>query len=495
MALAGGLLFLLSVVALVGPGPFGLGLYHDDWFHLYDVALGSTPAIDLAGPRPLHLIPWKAAGYLFGEWLGGYYLFLFSVHWLTAVVIFLISRRWASRWPALLVAALYLIYPADASRFWLSSLPGRSALLLVLAAIWLGEVASSTSSNRHRALVLTTACLFAILGLLVYELPLVLMAAWPLVPACLRRPWQKWPLCAWLSVPVAFLTWRFLGRTVMGLPMATPANFILDPLSMLDRVARVAYNLFIEGWRLGLEEWLYQRQVWASLVLVVLVLVVWRLVLNSDLVGSHTRPGTRRLVFAALVLIGAGIAPVVPTDHWLGRNAGTFAARILADAIPGAALLLAVTVTRLRRVGARTLLIALLLTIGIAFHWEIRAEAVANARVQEAVADALSRHSALEKGSFLVVAGLPPNRLAYDMPFGFGFMIGRATGRPDLSGVGLSAERDPTSILAVRDGHLLVHQGQWARIPVARVKWFCWQEGELKPIAVSTPDEVAGACG
>jgi hypothetical protein len=94
-----------------------------------------------------------------------------------------------------------------------------------------------------------------------------------------------------------------------------------------------------------------------------------------------------------------------------------------------------------------------------------------------------------------VVAGLPPNRLAYDMPFGFGTMISRATGRPDLSGIGLSGERDPTSILAVRDGHLLLHHGRWARIPVARVQWICWDDGELKPIAISTPDELNGSCG
>jgi hypothetical protein len=84
-----------------------------------------------------------------------------------------------------------------------------------------------------------------------------------------------------------------------------------------------------------------------------------------------------------------------------------------------------------------------------------------------------------------VILDLPPNRLAYDTPFGVGRMIREACGAATMSGIGLSGERAPGDILSIEAGTLLIHGGAYESVPVERVVVLRWQAGRLEDVATS----------
>ncbi len=121
-------------------------------------------------------------------------------------------------------------------------------------------------------------------------------------------------------------------------------------------------------------------------------------------------------------------------------------------------------------------LAACLLTGGALFHWEVRRDALVNARTQAQVAREIRgwQHP-WNEGEFLVIQDLPASRIAYDMPFGFGRLLAEASGRP-ISGIGISIDRRPSEILRIEGNDVLVHGGQFGRIPLERVRWLCFEQ-------------------
>ena len=78
------LALLLLAVATFAPFSPRLGLLHDDWPLVHDMARGAVPISSPDGLRPLLGLPWRVCGLLFGEALAGYYAFLFALQWLAA---------------------------------------------------------------------------------------------------------------------------------------------------------------------------------------------------------------------------------------------------------------------------------------------------------------------------------------------------------------------------------------------------------------------------
>ncbi len=468
-----GLLLLCGLT--FAPRTFDLGLLHDDWPYFHDVANGSGPIASPSGLRPLHALPWRLCGILFGDFLPGYYAVLFALQWLAATVLYMVARRYAPSGFAAAFAALTMIYPGDASHLWLASMPQRTAWLLALTAIALAE--------RHRIrgsdFGVAVAAALGLLSLAVYELHFFLLAAWPLLSRWLGAPWRRRPLMLWAATPGLYLLWRFAAHPLLGKPVVVNTEWLLEPLAIARRAfLLVPYNLFGDGWWIGAVE-----VVRGSLLPAVLMFCGVALV-GPALFRRAGNPAAGRCWVVAVSLTVLGIAPVVPTTYWLGRTAGTFAGRILACALPGAALLLLLAVVyAVRGPRLRALAFAAVMTVAVAFHWNVARLAATNWAVQADLAKALhATASAWPPGSFLVVLDLPPNRLGYDTPWGVGRMIRETYGEETLSGIGLGADRSPGEVLTIRGRELLVHGGAFASVPLPRVIILRWQNGRLEAV-------------
>lgn len=480
-----GLLLLSSLT--FAPRTFELGLVHDDWPYFHDVANGSGSIASPGGLRPLHALPWRLCGLVFGDFLPGYYAVLFALQWLAATVLYVLARRFFSPGFAAAFAALTMIYPGDASHLWLASMPQRTAWLLALTAVALAERQRARDSDFGIA----AAAGLGLLSLAIYELHFFLLALWPLMLSISCRipgsqggegnaePWRRRQLLIWAAIPGCYLLWRFAVHPLTGGATIVNTDWLLEPLAIVRRgLLLVPYNLFGDGWWIGAVEVVRRALLPAVLTFCG---AAW---VGSALFRQANRPTAGRCWLVAVAVTVLGAAPVIPTTYWLGRTAGTFAGRILACALPGAALLLLLAVVYgVRGPRLRALAFAALVTVAAGFHWNVARLAADHWVVQERLAEALhATASEWPPQSFLVLLDLPPNRLGYDTPWGVGRMIRETYGAETLSGIGLGADRAPGEVLAIHGRELLVHGGAFATVPLARVIILRWQDGNLETV-------------
>jgi hypothetical protein len=454
-----------------------LGLLHDDWILVHLVAKGAPNVQVPDEVRPLFRVPFRLCGLLFGDALRGYYVALFALQWLGAILVYVIARLCGSGGGvAAAFAALAMMYPADASHFWLSTLALRAAWLLALIAILLAEFSA-------RSDVFVSALAVGLASLTLYELHLFVLAGWPVVAWLLGRPWPRRRVMGWALVPIVYLTWRFVLRPIRGEAVIATADVLWDPLELARRaMVLVPYNLFLDGWLIGALE------VIRSPLAVALFFMVLAAVTVPLAARWATGPAPRSRYFAtAFALLVLGVAPIVPTTYWLGRTAGTFSGRILAAAAPGAALILLLGLAVVfRQPRLRALGFAALMALAFAFHWNVGRLAAENWAVQLR----LTRHlqgqaQCWPPGSFLVILDLPPNKLAYDTPWGIGRLIQEACHDPTLAGIGISGERSPADILSVNGKALLIHRGAYGAFSLDRVITVRWRPDRLEPVPLS----------
>jgi hypothetical protein len=310
-------------------------------------------------------------------------------------------------------------------------------------------------------------------SLALYELQLPLLVLWPLVAALLGLRWRRSALVAWALIPCLYLGWRFGARPMTGASVSATARLLWDPLWIARRAfVLVPYNLFADGW------WIAARQTLASplVVLIAFAAVCALAVPAAERWPSEPTPSMRGF-FLALGLIGLGVAPILPTTYWLGRTAGTYGARILAAAVPGAALLVLIVGCRLVRTPrVRALAFSAVVALCFAFHWNAAEEAAQNWTIQQQLRQRLRETaSKWPHGSFLVVVDMPPNRLSFDTPFGVGRLI-RETYRDDsLSGIGICRGRAMRDVLSSDGTNVLVMGGAYGLVEQARLVPLRWR--------------------
>ncbi len=467
-------LLLLAAVTLA-PWITRLGLMHDDWPLVHDMARGKVAISSVDGSRPLLGLPWRLCGLLFGDALVGYYAFLFALQWLAATFLYLLARRFSPPGFAAALAALSMVYPADASQLWLGTLTQRTAWVMALAAVWLAE------RGRDRPRFMAAPLALVVLSLGLYELPLLLLASWPAIAWGLGAPWRRRAIFVWSAIPVLYLAWRFLARPLWGAPIAATATFSWAPLVVARRaLVLVPYNLFVDGWLIGAREAVGRS--WPVVAVFLVAVSAVTISLAPRLAAGP--PPSRRYWLVAIGLVALGVAPILPTTYWLGRTAGTYGARILAAALPGAALLVLLLLARfVSQPRARAAVLSVVLTIAFAFHWNVGALAAENWAMQQHLGEALRATArSWPRGTFLVILDLPPNRLSYDTPWGVGRMIQETYGDPTLSGIGICIDRPPNGILKVQAVDLLVQDGFYARVPLEHVATLRFTGGALEPV-------------
>ena len=505
-----------------------LGLYSDDWQHLYMAA--DQPLGELARQwpldfRPLDPLPWLIGYRLVGLSLGTFYAALFLVVLANGVLLYAMARRLCGE-PllALGVAATWLVYPADQSVFWLSCLHYRLGLFFLLLGLVLLDGGRGGRVRYAGAVACCALCLATnelFLGLL---LAMPALAAW--------RGWQADTLgglrraagvaAPFLALIAAYLAYRvWLGPRVLGLPDGKGGQTALSA-SWLARIeGRGLVTVLLQGWddalaalRLGAlrgfvpSSYEARAMITASpvvpggftgtewtllevyLATVALAGAAWMRRGRRAAMWTAVRPGALAMC-VGLAWIAAGFLALSFTQAQPTLNG--IASRIDAAALPGAALFMVGMVWVLARwlplpglVGRALFLIGIvtLVTVGTARSERTAAAYTAGWARQRALWGLVVRAApGLRAGTFVVLAaadGPGDDVVGALRPWGVGPALSLLYGRRDIWGDMLQrdearracdpmrdADQDGAAVQVATAG-LLPHGGAVA-VPFGRV--------------------------
>ncbi len=316
-----------------------LGLLNDDWFHF---VTASTHWQDIftnwtTWQRPLEGFIWVAAQRLFRNYIPGYYILLFSVQLLSAIVLFLLlgkmlRKRWGA---ALATAVLLLLFPTDQSRFWLSTLAYRFGLLFLLSAWY---TAFLSGSKKRSYLWLSLVC--SLLALLSNEMYLLLvfvsafMRYYGDMPHNrLRAGWREsFRLGApYLLVMVVYLFYRLMAPELFGLVDGKASLWGASVQEMLFKLRRIPAVNFWEAWLYSIRR--MKELNWQGIVVVSVVSITSAIGMGlvsrtskqtaADTTGFGPATIGSQLVYWAkvllfgLVLVLLGYVPVIYTSYQL----------------------------------------------------------------------------------------------------------------------------------------------------------------------------------
>jgi hypothetical protein len=347
-----GIALFLLVLTLVGLAAFTpwLGLVGDDWWFLAHLTDGQFPAAQLqANPsRPLVAYIWLGLWKLFGLRLWTYYAFSFVVQWLTSLTVFVMLRV-SYRWNVMVAAgigALFLLYPSDTARVYLSTLSTRVGMLLAIAgaALWL----RAWYGGRRSIWTLVVALVLMGLSLLIYETPLVLFALLPLtlgfMPRVNRARWIRYA-CSCYAVLVIFLMFRL--SIAYGLARSSTPYYVslrLAPDWVVTQLKSLPTAALINGWLYSLKGASEIGPVAAAAVVLAVmsfsvVSLLW-LGRGSD-VWPPSLLRSLGLVAGGAILVVAAVTPVMVSSYPLENTVGTLEGRLLHGAALGSAIFLA----------------------------------------------------------------------------------------------------------------------------------------------------------
>ncbi len=337
-------------------------LYSDDWaFIVGQYVHDDLKWLDWYDRRPLIEMPLLIVTGLFGLNTGALYLVLIALQVIAAWQLYALLRR-CNAGPhsfALLVSLLFLVFPADYTRTWLTMIPNWVAmnLLLVYAHLLLSYAA------QGRIWLLIAANLVLLVSLGIYEAQLGLALAWALLLPLLRRGApraRRLALLTPLVVGLIFTVWRTVGVPAVGGTDPYLQHLRFTPL-MLSFRAVYGLAILIWSWAVALREALQVDSKLLLIGLVVVVVVMFALIgfifaRVSQVAGrplaKDQRIGMMRKAFVLMALGGTlAIAGFMPVTSIYLPNLSGVGSRVNLFAIPGASL----------SIGALLWLIALLL--------------------------------------------------------------------------------------------------------------------------------------
>jgi hypothetical protein len=341
-------LLLLTLVGLAAYTPW-LGLVGDDWWFFAHLSDGHFPAAQLyENPaRPVVAYLWIGLWRLFGLRLWAYYALAFTVQWLTALVVFIMFRN-VLRWgvvDAATTAAMFLLYPADTTHVYLSTLSTRVCMLLAMtgAVLWLHAWKESSRS----ALLIGIAMILMTLSLLTYETPLFLFVFLPLALASIAwRGWHAWMQSALtcyvvLAVYLVFRLW--VAYVLSQRPAFFYVSINLTPAWLCSQLHEFPAAAIWKGWLYTLKAMLNFEPV-TLLVMLLIAPALLLLTLAWSQWGAMDVPkGWRenlRLVGTGVVLSAVAVAPVAVSSYSFENVVGTLDGRLVHGAALGHALLM-----------------------------------------------------------------------------------------------------------------------------------------------------------
>ncbi len=189
-------------------------LFNDDWCQIVSWINFDTIAPFMIGERrPLNMfLPWLLDRFLPLEGtISALYLSTVGILTITALLVYVLVLQITpgKRWFALLAALLWLVFPSDYTRLYITMVGIRTAYLLIILVMIL--TARYIRLGSIAAISIASALL--LVSLFLYEGQLGLALAWPVLCLYLYRPQpyrQRMPgLLVYAAAIGIFLFWRF----------------------------------------------------------------------------------------------------------------------------------------------------------------------------------------------------------------------------------------------------------------------------------------------
>ena len=217
-------IFLLIIAGLTyGLMIKSLGLYWDDFpYTWFGHVLGTTQYQKVFyDERPLLSVLYNITAPIFGENILSWQIFAVILRWLSALCVGWIVRL---IWPekkevAIVISLLFLVYPGFGQQ-WISTIYGRTFILLCLFLLSLGFMAKSLRTSRKYFIYLPLSLLFGALSLLGSEYFIGLELARPIiiwimvntVPETISQRLKRLHCIGCLILPgvMAYVFWRVL---------------------------------------------------------------------------------------------------------------------------------------------------------------------------------------------------------------------------------------------------------------------------------------------
>jgi len=324
----------LGFIALLAYGLFFVpALFMDDWTSVIErVVTGNAIWFDASARRPLLFIPFLIQHQLFGLNVTAYYLVLWIINILIALMLYRIVTSFQFAYRRIfgfLLVLIFLIYPTNYTHMWLINLGVFCANLLLLIYAYL--LLKFATGGSWFNLLIATSLLLITFG--VYEGQIGVAAAWPFLLILLYRKSPKVRI-AGLLIPVVLMglyaIWRTSGYQTIGINDRYLSEMVMTPTVLLSRLWLGFKISMIWGWTYPVGQflpWFSDTKKAIALLLIVLFILLWlvsRVVprfVNND---SKAEEGSwllqqrwilmRPYFIAAIVgilFIGAGYIPVI----------------------------------------------------------------------------------------------------------------------------------------------------------------------------------------
>jgi hypothetical protein len=301
-----------------------LGLYFDDWRNLGDFALHGQLVQRTA--RPLNLavltLGWQLFGLNISYYLALATLFVFLSAFMAWLLLYvLLPRSFAGL--ALVIAALFVVYPSNYTRLWYTLWPTG----LLVAIVFGGILAYALFLRRDQSFLCVVSLVLLGASLMWYELQLGLIAALPLlgVPHLRGSTWQRRLLIVSPTLLAClFVVWWVLAPTASQ--EYGPSGLVFSVGELLRRLIRGYWSILVVAW---IEPVRYINLPPLGRLQAVLIFLATMLasalvvLLLSQRLSAARGPETARLqvpsgtswfvsVLVAIIVIGVGILPGLP---------------------------------------------------------------------------------------------------------------------------------------------------------------------------------------
>jgi len=219
-------------------------MFNDDWALIYRLYNGDIPLATLADRRPLQwVIPWTFSRFMpYHQVITASHLVQIAILFFSALMFYrlldriLIDRKWF----AFLAAALYLVFPTEYTRLYLTMIGVRPSVLLIFGTFFTLIYFLKEEVGLKSTGWMLISILLMVAGLLVYEAPLGMALIAPVILILILRrkptPQKIIALTIYYLTIGAFVYWKLVLQPWFYADNKEIEHFfVVDPIKILGR--------------------------------------------------------------------------------------------------------------------------------------------------------------------------------------------------------------------------------------------------------------------